>query len=311
MKKPRVIVILGPTATGKSALGILLAKLLGTEIISGDSMLVYRSLNIGTAKPSAEELAAVPHHLVDILSPQHDFNVVEFKSRADYLIKKLNNEGKIPIVVGGTGLYLKALLEDYTFNPVEENAALRLQLEDLAAKEGNGSVYRKLEAVAPQEAARLHPNDLRRVIRALESTLAGTAVSREKETSEPYDAAVLGLTLPREILYRRIEERVEAMINEGLFEETAAVLASGVPAGAQALRSIGYKQAVEYLSGLCGREEAIKKMQQYTRNFAKRQVTWYKKMPYIKWFAAAQTGAEEEKLAALAGDFIEEKFKLR
>ena len=282
--KAKVVVILGPTATGKSHCGIGLAKNINGEIISGDSMLIYRGMNIATAKPSDAELAIVPHHLVDILNPFENYNVVDFKVQADEIIKQLNSDNKMPIVVGGTGLYIKALLENYQFNQTASSETLRADLLALAKREGNNAVYEQLLALAPKQAQRLHPNNLYRVIRAIEAAKAGETVSQERSVEAPYDAIVFGLTMQRNVLYERINHRVDIMVKEGLFEETEALLASGVPKTAQAMRGIGYKQAILYLEGLLTKQAAIDDIKQATRNFAKRQFTWYKKMPYVQWY---------------------------
>ncbi|MHC1718793.1 MAG: tRNA (adenosine(37)-N6)-dimethylallyltransferase MiaA [Acidaminococcaceae bacterium] len=282
--KPRVVVILGPTATGKSNCGIKLALRLKTEILSGDSMLVYKNMNIGTAKPSDKELAVVPHHFVNILEPNENFNVFDFKLMAEKLIVDLNAQGKIPLIVGGTGLYIKALLENYDFAAINEKNELREELESFGDEYGNEALHAKLAALDKEEAERLHFNDRRRIIRAIETALHGEKVSQERDDEIAYDAVVFGLRMSREKLYERINLRVDSMVNDGLFAETKGLLDAGVPLDAQSMKSIGYKQVAQYFNGELTEAEAIDKVKQYTRNFAKRQVTWYNKMPYIKWF---------------------------
>ena len=282
--KQKIVVILGPTATGKSHCGIKLALKLKTEIISGDSMLVYKKMNIGTAKPSDDELALAPHHFVNILEPYEDFNVFDFKAKAEVLITEINARGKIPLLVGGTGLYIKALLENYNFASVNEKNELRRELEVFAEEQGNSALYSKLVALDSEAASRLHVNDRRRVIRAIETALEGEKVSQTHSNEVVYDAVVFGLRMPRAKLYERINARVDEMVRNGLFEETKKLLEAGIPAEAQSMKSIGYRQAVQYYKGEMSKEEAIDKIKQYTRNFAKRQVTWYNKMPYIQWF---------------------------
>lgn len=282
--KPKVIAIIGPTATGKSHCGIALAQKLDGEIISGDSMLVFRHMDIATAKPTAEELALVPHHLVDILEPDQKYSVVDFQQQADAWIRDCNARGKMPILVGGTGLYVKALLEHYDFSSVDESSALREKLNAFADREGNAALHAKLEKLDPAKANQLKINDRRRIIRAIETTLGGDRVSTEKAAESPYDAVVFGLQMPRASLYERINRRVDLMVEQGLFEETRKLLDMGVPLEAQSMKSIGYRQVVNYFRGEWTREEAIAKLKQATRNFAKRQITWYKKMPYIQWF---------------------------
>lgn len=282
--KKQIAVILGPTATGKSHCGIGLAKALDGEIISGDSMLVYRGMDIGTAKPTAEELAEVPHHLVNILPPEASFNVVDFKEQAERLIDEITARGRLPVIVGGTGLYIKALLENYQFSSVGEEPALRKELEQLLAEQGKEALYARLVKAAPAEAGRIDINNTRRVIRAIEAAESGEAISHSRGSELAYDAVVFGLRMERSVLYDRINRRVDMMLEEGLVDETRRLLEQGVPAEAQSMQSIGYRQMVLYLKGEWDYTTAVDKIKQATRNFAKRQFTWYKKMPYIEWF---------------------------
>lgn len=285
--KEKVVVILGPTATGKSHCAVEVAKRMQGEIISGDSMLVYRGMDIGTAKPTPAELAAVPHHLVNILPPEASFNVVDFKEQAQRLIKEITGRGHLPIIAGGTGLYIKALLEDYDFNSAQEDKALRQQLEQEALEQGNEALHKRLAAVAPAEAERIHPNNVRRVIRALESALQGEAVNQHTSGEAPYNAMVFGLEMERGVLYERINKRVDLMLAAGLEQEVRRLLAAGISPDCQSMQSIGYRQLVWYIQGGMSYEEAVDKLKQATRNFAKRQITWYKKMPYIHWLPLA------------------------
>ncbi len=227
--KEKLIVILGATATGKSSLAMRLAEILGTEIISADSMAVYKNFNIGTAKPTAAELKRVKHYLIDILEPDERFSVAEFVQLASEIITEINSRGKIPIVAGGTGLYIQALIEGYKFG-------------------ANSKIY--------------------------------------SDTGElKYDALVIGLTANRAELYRKIDERTKKMFDAGLVEEVQNLLASGVNPNSQAMLGIGYKETVEYLRGEKTRDETISKISQATRNFAKRQLTWYRRMNYINFFS--------------------------
>lgn len=281
--KEKVLVILGPTATGKSHCAIEIAKKFNGEIISGDSMLVYRDMNIGTAKPTAEELAAVPHHLVNILPPEASFSVVDFKEQAQRLITEINARGHLPIIAGGTGLYIKALLEDYAFNSVSEDSELRAQLTREAEQQGAAALHARLAALDAAAAERIHPNNVRRVVRALEAALSGEQVNQYTANESPYDALVIGLEMERSALYERINKRVDIMLEQGLEQEVRSLLARGVSPDCQSMQSIGYRQMVWYLNGSLPYDEAVDKLKQATRNFAKRQITWYKKMPYIKW----------------------------
>ena len=240
LHKEKLIVILGATATGKSALALKMAEELQTEIISADSMMVYKNFNIGTAKPSPEELKRVKHHLVDILEPEQKYSVADFQAAASKIITDLNNQGKVPIVAGGTGLYIQALIEGYQFKNTDE-------VDDC------GKVKKSL-------------------------------LSHFKETGElVYDAKVIGLTLDRQELYRRINERTQKMFDDGLVNEVKSLLDSGVSRNAQAMLGIGYKETLEYIDGKITLEETINKISQATRNFAKRQFTWYRRMKYIEW----------------------------
>ena len=303
--KKQIAVILGPTATGKSHCGIALAQALDGEIISGDSMLVYRGMDIGTAKPTAEELALVPHHMVDILPPEASFNVVDFKERAD----EITARGKLPIIVGGTGLYIKALLEDYKFSSKGEDSALRAELEAVLAEQGKEALYARLEKSAPAEAGKIDINNTRRVIRAIEAAESGDDLSHSKSEELVYDAAVFGLRMERSVLYERINRRVDIMLEQGLIEETRRLLEEGVPETAQSMQAIGYRQTVLYLKGEWDKATAVDKIKQATRNFAKRQFTWYKKMPYVKWFNLDAEPNYENVTAEMIKTVVE-KFKI-
>ena len=282
-QKEKVLVILGPTATGKSHCAIEIAKKFQGEIISGDSMLVYRDMNIGTAKPTAEELAAVPHHLVNILPPEAGFSVVDFKEQAQRLITEINGRGHLPIIAGGTGLYIKALLEDYAFNSVSEDSELRQQLTYEAEAKGPEALHARLAALDAEAAQRIHPNNVRRVVRALEAALSGEQVNQYGASESPYNALVIGLEMERAALYERINQRVDLMLAAGLEQEVRDLLDRGVSPECQSMQSIGYRQLVWYINGSMDYAQAVDKLKQATRNFAKRQITWYKKMPYIQW----------------------------
>lgn len=290
--KDRVIVIVGPTATGKSSLGLKLAQKLGARIISGDSVLVYKKLNIGSAKPSPQELEQVRHEMVDILEPEDNFDVLTFKGMVQEQVQRINAQGQIPILVGGTGLYIKAVLEDYSFLPVEENPLLRTELESFAQTYGNAALHERLRSVDYAAADRLHPNDKFRVIRAIEIATAGgnkAEIKAERGLRTDWEIVVYGLQMDREKLYERINARVDTMLAGGLVEEVRTLLADGVPPQAQSMHSIGYKQVVEYLNGSCDYPNCVDKIKQATRNFAKRQITWFKAMPYINWLEIEET----------------------
>ena len=308
MPKETLVVILGPTATGKSYCGIELAQRFCGEIISGDSMLVYRQMNIGTAKPSEEELNTVPHHLVNILPPGASYSVADFQQQATELIHQITQRGTLPILVGGTGLYIKALLEDYRFSSVEENPELRHRLETYAQEQGSTKLFDWLHREDPAAAARLHSNDIRRVVRALETALSGDSVSQEKQHELKYDATVFGLSMERDFLYERINQRVDRMLEAGLEEEVRTLLKAGVSTGCLSMKSLGYRQMAEYLTGQCDFATAVDNIKKGTRHFAKRQITWYKKMPYIHWFTVDRS-LNYEKIVADMADILEKKIK--
>ena len=307
----KLIVVLGPTAVGKTALAIALAKRLHMEVISGDSMLIYRHMDIGTAKPSPAEQDGVLHHLIDKVEPSESYAETAFLDVARKKIHELNERGCIPILAGGTGLYIKALLEGYQFNVTPQNEAFRRDMERVIEEHGVEEVHRRLAEVQPETAARLHPNDTRRVIRALEvATFSGETVSQEKAdgAARLYDVAVIGLTSERSLLYDRINKRVDDMMEQGLLDEVKSLLARGISPDAQAMKGIGYKELVAYLDGRCTLEEAVDEIKKGTRHFAKRQFTWYRKMPYIDWYEVTTkedlVRIEEEIVKKLTGKFF-------
>ena len=292
MKKERLVVLIGPTAVGKTALSLALARRLDAEIISGDSMLFYRGFDIGTAKPTKEERAAVPHHFIDILAPEASFNVMDFQRLAREEIGRIAARGKLPLVVGGTGLYIKSLLEGYVFNETSGDRAYREKIERLAQEKGKAFVHGLLQEADPEAAARLHVNDFRRVVRALEvASLGNEHISEQREAAGgglAYDAYVIGLRRERQALYARIEERVDAMLEAGLADEVRSLLAEGVPRDCPAMKGIGYREMLAYLAGSMDLPLAAEEIKKATRHFAKRQLTWFRKMPYVHWYAASQ-----------------------
>lgn len=286
----KLVVLLGPTASGKTNLSIQLAHALQTEIISGDSMLVYKGFDIGTAKPTAEERDGIVHHMVDILPPAANFNLMDFLTQVKPIISRLNQEGKIPLLVGGTGLYIQSLLEGYELNQQQEDSAYRQELERLAEAKGREHVHHMLAMVNPEAAYRLHPNDLRRVVRALEvHHLGGGEVSRAK-SGRLYDAYVAGLGWERSALYDRINQRVDLMLGQGLQQEVQQLVSAGVPSACQAMKGIGYKEMLPVLQDRVDTPDfvsAVDKIKQNSRHFAKRQLTWYRRMSYIHWYQPA------------------------
>ncbi|MBQ9615966.1 MAG: tRNA (adenosine(37)-N6)-dimethylallyltransferase MiaA, partial [Selenomonadaceae bacterium] len=261
-ERERLIVILGPTAAGKTELSIELAKALGTEIISGDSMLVYQGFDIGSAKPSKGERQGIVHHLVDILPASAHFDVTEFKQRAEALIHEIHGRSRIPILAGGTGLYVQALLEGYEFNETSGNHAYRKRLEQIAEEQGGEALYAMLTERDPQAAETIHPRNLRRVIRALEVVELGKeSISREKFSVKSgelrYNAWVIGLQRNRQALYERINQRVQRMFAQGLMDEVRGLLNRGVTREMQAMQGIGYKETAACLAGEMTGTEAI------------------------------------------------------
>ena len=308
MSKELLVVILGPTATGKSYCAIELAKRFQGEIISGDSMLVYRKMNIGTAKPSEAELKTVPHHLVNILPPDAEYSVVDFQQQATKWVHDITERGKLPILAGGTGLYIKALLEDYQFSAAGENPELRRELEQFAETKGAAALHERLRNADPSAAMRLHPNDIRRVVRALEAAISGETVSQERKQELKYDAVVFGLSMERGFLYERINQRVDQMIKDGLEEEVRGLLQDGVSPDCLSMKSLGYRQMAEYLTGQCDYSTAVENIKKGTRHFAKRQITWYKQMPYVKWYTV-QRDKNYKKIVADMAYILEKKSK--
>ena len=292
--KEKLIVIAGPTASGKTALAVELARRLDTEIISGDSMLVYKGLDIGTAKPGKKEMGGIRHHLIDILDAGAGFYVTDFINLAKPVITLLNQQGRIPILAGGTGLYIKSLVEGYQFNETSGDPEYRESLQRLAEEKGREYVFDMLRKVNPDAAERLHINNFRRIIRALEVYhLGGEQISEEKASELAYDVFAIGLGWERSVLYERINRRVEIMIEQGLYNEVEGLLKNGISDSCQSMKGIGYKELLPAVRGEISLDEAADKIKKNTRHFAKRQLTWYRKMPYIRWYDA-QAEADEK-----------------
>lgn len=286
--KKKIIAIVGPTASGKSALALALAKEYGGEIISCDSMQVYKRMNIGTAKPSALEMSEVRHHLIDVREPTESFSCEDYVSLASSAIDLVSESGRLPIVCGGTGLYLDALLRGGNSAPSLDTSDIRAELSLRAENEGVFALYEELLRVDPESAAAIHPNNVKRVIRALEIYIAsGEKKSeldkRSKELESPYDARVIYLNyLNRDILYRRIDSRVDSMIKEGLVEETRALMSErAFELNRTASQAIGYKELFGFIEGRESLESAIEALKRSTRRYAKRQITWFSAKDYI------------------------------
>lgn len=311
MQKLPLLVLIGPTAVGKTALSIKLAKLLSGEIISGDSMQVYRYLDIGTAKITTEEMEGVPHHLIDILEPQEKFSVADFQELAQNKIKEISARGKLPILVGGTGLYVDSVIYDnYNFSPIKESEKLRKSLWKIASEKGNNYLIEKLKIIDPISSEKIHPNDSKRLIRALEVFYStGKPISsykKNKKLNLDYDIRIFGLYMDREKLYDRINLRVELMLEAGWVEEIKEIFNRGIPVSAPALQGLGYKQLIYYLEKEISYEKTVELIKRDTRRFAKRQLTWFKRSPYVYWIKVngkPQKYIIEEILSKLGREF--------
>ena len=285
---PQIITIAGPTASGKTALSILLAKEMDGEIVSCDSMQVYKDMDIGTAKPTLEEQAGIPHHMLSVAEPWEDFSVSRYCAMADPIVEDILRRGKSPIIVGGTGLYMDALIRGNAFAPCPSTGR-REELEALAASQGIEAVIERLRAVDPGSAARLHPSDQKRIIRAMEVYLETgmTITEHNRKTQEippKYHPIRFALAdRQRQTLYDRIDRRVDAMVEAGLIEEIQGLLARGIPEKCTAMQAIGYKEFVAALHGACSLEEAAGQVKQSSRRYAKRQLTWFRRNPENIW----------------------------
>ncbi|HAA89930.1 MAG: tRNA dimethylallyltransferase [Thermoanaerobacterales bacterium 50_218] len=284
-----LVVVVGPTAVGKSEVAVELALRLNGEIISADSIQVYKYFKIGAAKLSPEEQKGVPHHLFDFLEPDQDFSVAQFQRLARAKIEEIHKRGKLPFLVGGTGLYIQAVIDPYEFPDTGDVTKIRGELWKMVEAGKGGELYKKLRKVDPVTAARLHPNDYRRITRALEVYyLTGKPISSFQKVSQKgsqlYKLAMVGLIRSREELYQRIEARVEKMFQQGLVEEVRNLLRMGYSPELKPFQALGYKQVLGYLRGEYEFQTAIELTKKATRNYAKRQLTWFKRDPRIQWF---------------------------
>jgi tRNA dimethylallyltransferase len=285
----QVVVILGPTAVGKTAVGLRVAEQIGGEIISADSAAVYRGMDIGTAKPTAEERARVRFHLIDVADPDEPFTAAKFRELALEAIRDIQARGKRVLIVGGTGLYLRVLLHGFSLAPPPRDPTIRKRLQQEAREQGLPALYARLQQVDPQAAARIHPNDAVRIIRALEVyEMTGKPVSEwQHRADSELPALKLGLTMPRPLLYRRINERVDQMMAQGFLQEVQNLLSKGYNRDLPALKGLGYRHLIAYLTGEMGLEEAVALWKRDTRRFAKRQMTWFRREPGVHWLDAS------------------------
>lgn len=300
VKRP-MIVLTGPTAVGKTKLSLELAKQVAGEILSADSMQVYRYMDIGSAKITPGEMQGIPHHMIDILDPWELFNVVIFKQKCEECLTGIYNRGHIPIVTGGTGFYIQALLKDIDFTENEENLEYRASLEQLAKEKGPDYLHGLLAQVDPDSAETIHPNNIKRTIRALEfHHLTGTPISehndRERQKSSAYQSCYFVLNVERERLYRRIEKRVDEMLAQGLVEEVKRLREMGCTRDMVSMQGLGYKEILSWLEGETGYEEAVAQIKLNTRHFAKRQLTWFRRERDVIWVNKNEFDYDEERI---------------
>ncbi len=296
MKKP-LIIITGPTACGKTDISIELAKKINGEIISADSMQVYKYMNIGTAKPSKAEMCGIKHYLIDELYPDEEFNAMVFQSMAKKYIEEIYSKGKIPIIVGGTGFYINALVYDNNFMSTDDDGHIRRQLYDEAEKYGKCYMYEKLKKIDPEYAAIVHENNLKRVIRAIEYYIqTGEKMSEHnndaKNKQSPYNVSFFILSMDRTKLYDRINQRVDIMISNGLTEEVKKLIDMGYGSSIISMQGIGYKELIPYINGKMELDEAINILKQSTRRFAKRQLTWFRQKTDGIWIDVTEKDKE-------------------
>jgi len=288
-----LVALLGPTAVGKTALSLDLAERLGAEIVSADSRLIYRGMDIGTAKPSAAEQARVPHHLLDLALPDMVLTLAEYQRRAYATIDAIHARGRLPLLVGGTALYARAVVEGLRIPEVAPDPTLRAELEQVLAEQGREELFRRLAAVDPATAAVIDARNPRRVLRALEIALltGQSKVALEGAEPPPYAVFMVGLTRPRDDLYARIDRRVLEMVDAGLVAETQRLLAAGYAPSLPAMTSLGYREMTAYLAGEMSLAEAIARIQVETHRFVRHQMTWYRKLPGMVWFDLSEAGA--------------------
>ncbi|MEY2196581.1 tRNA (adenosine(37)-N6)-dimethylallyltransferase MiaA [Neobacillus sp. BF23-41] len=311
--KQKLLVIIGPTAVGKTKLSIEMAKRYNGEIISGDSMQIYRGMDIGTAKIKKDEMEGIPHYLIDIKEPFENFSVAEFQLLVRAKIGEIAKKGKLPIIVGGTGLYIQSVIYDYQFSDVSGDETYRLKLEERAKKIGNEALYKELLEVDPGSASQIHPNNVRRVIRALEIYhLTGKTMQEFQSTQQQdllYNTAIVGLSMEREKLYERINYRVDLMMEEGLTEEVKGLYQRGLR-DCQSIQAIGYKEMYAYLEGRVPLEEAIENLKQNSRRYAKRQLTWFRNKMEVSWFDMTNVEDTSKKITEISR-CVEGKLKVK
>ena len=303
MKQP-LIIIAGPTAVGKTALSVALAKRSGGEIVSADSMQVYRGMDIGTAKVTKEETCGVPHHLIDVLDPKDPFNVMTFRSMVKDAVRGIASRGNVPVLVGGTGFYIQSVLYDVQFEEDASSEELRKELEQEADVLGAEKMHERLRALDPDAAEAIHPNNIKRVVRALEYCLStGRKISvhnrEQRERTSPYSFLFYVLTMDRAALYQRIDLRVDQMMEQGLLAEVKRLRDEGVTSDMVSMQGLGYRQIFDYLEGIATLDEAVERIKRETRHFAKRQLTWFRREPDARWINVSEYGGDRKKILEL------------
>ncbi|EKX89228.1 MAG: tRNA (adenosine(37)-N6)-dimethylallyltransferase MiaA [Peptostreptococcus sp.] len=301
-----ILILTGPTAVGKTALSIELAKILGGEIISADSMQIYRKMDIGSAKISQEEMDSVVHHMIDVVDPDEDFSVADFHDMASQIISDIHKRGKLAIVTGGTGLYLNSLVYDMDFGGTNSDPSIRKDLEEILNDKGKDYLYRLLQDLSPEAAKRIHPNNTKRVIRAIEVYKTGGDMgdfSNDLKYNPKFDAKIIVLNRDRSILYDRINQRVDMMFDMGLLDEVKGLHQMGYTSQMQSMKGIGYKEVLEYFDGKMTLEESIDILKQGTRRYAKRQITWFKRYENALWLDLDKVTELDDQIEAIK-DFI-------
>ncbi|MBR1758570.1 MAG: tRNA (adenosine(37)-N6)-dimethylallyltransferase MiaA [Lachnospiraceae bacterium] len=311
-EKPPLVILTGPTAVGKTGLSIALAKAIGGEIISADSMQVYRGMDIGTAKIKPEEMQGVRHHLIDVCDPTEDYNVARFCEEAGKILSEIYERGHVPIIVGGTGFYIQALLYQVDFSEQDTGGAVRQKYQQILEENGARYLHELLRDVDPASAEAIHPNNVKRVMRALEFyELSGTKISDHNEEEHAKEAAYhfayFVLTMNREMLYERINARVDQMFADGLIEEVKGLLSKGIPRSAVSMQGLGYKETVAALLGEMSFDEAREIIKRDTRHFAKRQMTWFRRERDVIWLSKDEYQTEEALLSQILKILREEE----
>jgi tRNA dimethylallyltransferase len=293
--RPTIVALVGPTAAGKTALALALAEHLPVEVVSADSRAVYRWMDIGTAKPSRDDRQRVPHHLLDVVDPDEPYTLALYQQQALAAIERIAARGRLPLLVGGAGLYVGAVCDGLAMPEVPPDLALRAQLEERAREAGWAALQSELARVDPDSARRIDPKNVRRVIRALEVTYAtGRPFSSwQTPVAPPVDCVVLGLELPRPVLFERIDRRIDAWIDGGFVDEVRSLLARGYAPGLASMSGIGYREIAQFVQGTLGLDEAVAQFKQASRQYAKRQMTWFRRDQRIHWLDAANVTVEQ------------------